>query len=40
MAYELDGRKNICIFGNVITLEIIVRKETPGSKGLLKVTNT
>ena len=40
MAYELDGRKNICIFGNVIALEIIVRKETPRSKGLLKVTNT
>ena len=27
MAYELNGRENICIFGNVTTLQIILRNE-------------
>ena len=39
MAYELNGRKNIYIFGNVITLQIILRNEIPGSNGLFKVTS-
>ena len=37
MVYQLNGRKNICIFGNVITIQIILRNEIPGNKDLLKV---
>ena len=40
MAYELNGRKNICIFGNVITLQIIIRYEISGNNNLFKVTDT
>ena len=40
MVYELNGRKNICIIGNVITLQIILRNEIPGNNNLLKVTST
>ena len=40
MVYELNGRKNICIFGNVIILKIILRNEIPGNNGLFKVTST
>ena len=38
MAYELNGRKNICIFGNVTTLQIILRNEILGNNDLFKVT--
>ena len=31
MVYELNGRKNICIIGNVITLQIILRNEIPAN---------
>ena len=34
MIYELNGRKNICVIGNVIT-EIILRNEVPGNNNLL-----
>ena len=40
MAYELNGRKNVCIFGNVIALHIILRNETLGNNGLFNVTST
>ena len=40
MAYELNGRKNIYIFGNVITLQIILRNEIPGNCNFFKVTGT
>ena len=40
MVYELNGRKNICIIGNVITLQIILRNEIPGNNNLFKVTST
>ena len=40
VAYELNRRKNICIFGNVITLHIILRNEVLGNNGLFKVTST
>ena len=30
MVYELSGRKNICIFGNVIAIQITLRNEIPG----------
>ena len=30
MVYELNGRKNICIFGKVITLQIILKNENQG----------
>ena len=30
----------ICIFGNVITLKIILTNEIPGNNGSLKVTST
>ena len=39
MFYALNGNKNICIFGNVTTLQIILR-ETPGNKDLFKVKST
>ena len=29
MVYELNGRKNTCIIGNVITLQTILRNEIP-----------
>ena len=38
--YELNGRKIICILGNVITLQIILRNEIPGNNGLFKVKST
>ena len=37
--YELNGRKIICILGNVIALQIILRNEIPGNNGLFKVTS-
>ena len=37
MVYELNGRKIICIFGNVTMLKIILRNEFPGNNGLFKV---
>ena len=37
MVYELNGRKIICIFGNVTILKIILRNEFPGNNGLFKV---
>ena len=40
MVYELNGRKIIRIFGNKITLQIILRNEIRGDNGLFKVTNT
>ena len=40
MAYELNRKKNICIFGDVLTLQIILKNEIPGSNLLLKVTST
>ena len=40
MAYELNGKKNICIFEDVLTLQIILKNEIPGSNLLLKVTST
>ena len=30
MVYESNERKNICIFGNVITLQIILKNENQG----------
>ena len=40
MVYELNRRKNICIIGNVITLQINLRNEIPGNNNLFKVTRT
>ena len=40
MVYELNGRKNICMIGNLITLKIILRKEIQGNNNLFKVTST
>ena len=40
MVYELNGRKNICIVGNVITLQIILRNIILGNNNLFKVTST
>ena len=40
MVYELKGRKNICIIGNVITLQVILRIESPGNSNLFKITST
>ena len=40
MVYELIGRENICIFGYVIKLQIILRKEIPGNNDLFKVKST
>ena len=39
IVYELNRRKNICIFGNGITIPIILRKEIPGNNDLFKVTS-
>ena len=40
MVYELKGRKNICIIGNVITVQVILRNKIPGNSNLFKVTST
>ena len=40
MVYKLNGRKNICIIGNAITLQIILRNEITVNKNLFKVTST
>ena len=40
MFYELNGKKIISIFGNVIAFKIILRNEIPGNNGLFKVTST
>ena len=40
MVYELNGRKNICILGSVITLQVILRNKIPGNKDLIKGTTT
>ena len=40
MVYELNGRKNICIFRNVIALQITPRNEIPGNNNLFKITST
>ena len=31
MVDELNGRKNICLIGNVIRLQLILRNEIPGN---------
>ena len=38
MVYELKVRAIICILGNVITLQIILRSKTTGYKNLFKAT--
>ena len=40
MVYELNRRKNIYIFGNVITMQIILTNKIPGNNDLFKVTST
>ena len=40
MFYELNGRKNICIFGNAITLQIILGNNILRNNDLPKVTST
>ena len=40
MVYELNGRKNICIIGNVIISQIILRNEIAGNSNLFEVTST
>ena len=40
MVNELNGRKNICITGNVITLQIILRNKILGNNNFFKVTST
>ena len=40
MVYELNGRKNIFTFENVITLPIILRNKIPGNNGCFKVAST
>ena len=40
MVYELNGSKIIYIFGNVITLKMILRNEIPRNNGLFSVTST
>ena len=40
MVYELNGRKNIFIFGNLITLQINLRNEIPGNNNLFEVAST
>ena len=37
MVFKLNGRKNISIFGNVITLQRTLRNEFLGNNNLLKV---
>ena len=37
---RVNGKKIICIFGNIITLKIILRNEIPGNNDLFKVTST
>ena len=40
MVYKLNGRKNICISGNVITLQIIPGNDILENNDLFKVTST
>ena len=40
MVYELMVKKNTCMFGNILTLQIILRNEIPANNGLFKVTST
>ena len=40
MVYNLNGRKNICISGNVITLQIIPGNDILENNDLFKVTST
>ena len=40
MVCELNGKKYICIFGNAITIQIILRNEIPGNNDLFIVTST
>ena len=40
MVYNLSGRKNICISGNVITLQIIPGNDILENNDLFKVTST
>ena len=37
---RVNGKKIICIFGNIITLKIILRNEIPRNNDLFKVTST
>ena len=37
---RVNGKKIICIFGNIITLKIILRNKIPGNNDLFKVTST
>ena len=39
MFYELNGRKNICIFGNAITFQIILGNNILRNNDLPKVTS-
>ena len=39
MVYELNGSKNVCIFGNVKALQIILRNEIPGNKNFISKIN-
>ena len=38
MGYELNGKKNICIIGNLLTSQIILRNQIPGNNNFFKVT--
>ena len=40
MGYELNRRKNICVIGSVITLQIIVRNDIAGNNDLFQVIST
>ena len=40
MVYNLNGRKNICISGNVITLQIIPGNDILENNDLFKVAST
>ena len=40
MVCPLNGKKNIYIFGNVTTIQIVLKNEIPGNNDLFKVTIT
>ena len=35
--YVLNGKINLCIFGNVVTLQMVQRNKILGNNGLIKV---
>ena len=39
MVYQLNKKKNICIIGNIITLQNNSKKQIPGNNNFLKVTS-